>query len=360
MLFATTNSAIKGGRDLDTLLLPALSLTPRASVRAFLGTVQDRDQAIFAGGFESIAFIGVVVALLVADRCRPVGGLPDGSRPWAITLATAALLALTWAIGPRTAIYRLAYEIVPGFDLARRRRAAVVIVVLVAALFAGVGVDVIWRGPATLAWLRAIVAITAVMRPRRARCGRHRRSAVGQYLGGDIAAVAIALLIANAAVRSSRVARGAAVTILVLAGLELAAMSVHSIPQRLETNTTFTSHRTATTEYLREQGAGLVLALTDDGATVEYEVPGMRPNANVLAGVPSIDGYDGGVQITERSAKHAPTVPIGSSHRAAAPQQPDPAHRTRPARPTRRSLHPVGQQAPAGRLHPRLGGAAGE
>ena len=28
----------------------------------------------------------------------------------------------------------------------------------------------------------------------------------------------------------------------------------------------------------------------------------MRPNANVLAGVPSIDGYDGGVQITERWA----------------------------------------------------------
>ena len=45
-----------------------------------------------------------------------------------------------------------------------------------------------------------------------------------------------------------------------------------------------------------------MLALTDDGQTVEYEVPGMRPNANVLAGVPSIDGYDGGVQITERWA----------------------------------------------------------
>ena len=28
----------------------------------------------------------------------------------------------------------------------------------------------------------------------------------------------------------------------------------------------------------------------------------MRPNANVLAGVASIDGYDGGVQITERWA----------------------------------------------------------
>jgi hypothetical protein len=84
--------------------------------------------------------------------------------------------------------------------------------------------------------------------------------------------------------------------------LELTAMSVHSIPQAIATDTPFTSHRTATTEFLRNQDAGFVLALTDDGQTVEYEVPGMRPNANVLAGVPSIDGYDGGVQITERWA----------------------------------------------------------
>ncbi len=300
VLFATADSAIKGGRDLDKLLLPALSLTPRASVRTFLGTVQDRDQAIFAGGFESIAFIGVVVALLVA-----VGVVQSvssrRSRPWAIALAAVALLALTWAIGPRTAIYRLAYEIVPGFDLARASARWVVIVVLVAALFAGVGADVIWRGARRrhLAAV-AVAALTVVgLIALDVVDTADRRSAT---IWAVTAAVAIALLIANTAVRSSRVARGTAVAILVLAGVELTAMSVNSIPQGLATDATFTSHRTATTEFLSEQDAGLVLALTDDGATIEYEVPGMRPNANVLAGVPSIDGYDGGVQITERWA----------------------------------------------------------
>ena len=29
-------------------------------------------------------------------------------------------------------------------------------------------------------------------------------------------------------------------------------------------------------------------------------MPGLRPNANVLAGVASLDGYDGGVQVTRR------------------------------------------------------------
>ena len=300
VLFATADSAIKGGRDLDNLLLPALSLTPRASARAFLGTVQDRDHAIFAGGFEGIAFIGVVVALLVAiGVVQSVGS--RRSRTWAIALAAAALLALTWAIGPRTAVYRLAYEILPGFDLARASARWVVIVVLVAALFAGAGADVIWRGAhrrhlaASVVAAMSVVALIALDVVDTV----DRRSAT---IWAVIAAVAIVLLIVNTAVRSSPVARGTAVAILVLAGLELAAMSVNSTPMRLETEATFTSHRTATTEYLREQDAGLVLALTDDGAAVEYEVPGMRPNANVLAGVASIDGYDGGVQITERWA----------------------------------------------------------
>ena len=300
VLFATADSAIKGGRDLDQLLLPALSLTPRVSVRAFLGTVQDRDPAIFAGGFEGVAFIGVVVALLVAVGLVQAV-MTRRSRPWAIALATAALLSLTWAIGPRTAIYRLAYEIVPGFDLARAAARWVVIVVLVAALFAGVGADVIRRGAQRRHVAAAVVAITAVVGLVALDVVDtvDRRSAV---IWATTAAVAMALLIANSAVRSRPVARGTAIAILALAGLELAAMSIHSIPQAIATDTPFTSHRTTTTEFLRQQDAGLVLALTDDGRTVEYEVPGMRPNANVLAGVASIDGYDGGVQITERWA----------------------------------------------------------
>ena len=176
-----------------------------------------------------------------------------------------------------------------------------VIVVLVAALFAGVGVDVIWRGARRRHVAAAVVAIAAVVGLVALDVVDtfDRRSAV---IWVTTAAVAMALLIANSAVRSRPVARGTAIAMLALAGLELAAMSIHSIPLAIATDTPFTSHRTATTEFLRQQDAGLVLALTDDGMTVEYEVPGMRPNANVLAGVASIDGYDGGVQITERWA----------------------------------------------------------
>ena len=60
-------------------------------------------------------------------------------------------------------IYRLAYEIVPGFDLARGAARWVVIVVLVAALFAGVGVDVIRRRAQRRHVAAAMIAIAGVV-----------------------------------------------------------------------------------------------------------------------------------------------------------------------------------------------------
>ena len=39
---------------------------------------------------------------------------------------------------------------------------------------------------------------------------------------------------------------------------------------------------------------GYTISLTDDLQPPDYSVPGLRPNANVLVGVRSVDGYDGG------------------------------------------------------------------
>ncbi|MGE5210043.1 MAG: YfhO family protein, partial [Acidobacteriota bacterium] len=114
------------------------------------------------------------------------------------------------------------------------------------------------------------------------------------------AAVAIVLLAANTI--RSRAARGTAVALLALASIELVLMSMHSIPQQLRTDIAFTDLGTATTEFLADVDAGFTIALTDDGRTADYEVPGFRPNANALADAASIDGYDGGVQITKRWA----------------------------------------------------------
>jgi len=299
-LYATADSAIIGGRDLEALRSPALSLPGRFLARAVLGTVQDRDPAEFASGFESIVFIGVVVTMLAV-----VGLIPllttRRSRPWAIAFAGMAVLSVSWATGPRSPLFRAAFEIVPGFDLARASARWLVVFVLLVAVFAGAGADVVWRGARRRHLTAVVVAslIVALLLAAGALEIADRRSATIWVV---IAGAAIALLVGNSSVHNPSVRRGAAVGLLILAGLELTGMSIHSVPQQTRGDVAFTSLRTATTDYLSAQDGGLTIALTDDGRSAEYQVPGLRPNANVIAGVPSIDGYDGGVQITERWA----------------------------------------------------------
>ena len=160
-LYATADSAITGGRDLEALRSPALSLPRKDIARAVLGTVQDRDPAAFASGFENIVFIGVVVALLVI-----VGAVPllmcRRSRPWAIALGVVGLLALSWATGPRSLLFRIAFDVVPGFDLARASSRWLVIVVIVAAIFAGAGVDAVVQGARRVQFATALIAAASV------------------------------------------------------------------------------------------------------------------------------------------------------------------------------------------------------
>ena len=139
VLFATADSAIGGGRSIGRPAVAGTVASRRVRrQRAFLGTIQDRDPAVFAGGFESIGFIGVVVALLAvvgliqaisSRRVTTVGDLAGCSGG-----ALARLGDRT-----RTVVFRVAFEVIPGFDLARATARWLLIVVVVAALFAGIG-----------------------------------------------------------------------------------------------------------------------------------------------------------------------------------------------------------------------------
>ena len=243
-------------------------------------------------------FLGVVVSVLSI-----VGAVSlittRRTRPWAIPLATVALLALTWATGPRSLLFRLAFDFLPGFDLARASSRWLVIVALVAALFAGAGIDAIWRGAQRNQLIGATVAVAAVA----ALLGfdlletADRRSAT---IWAITAAAALALVAANTSAR--RALRPTAMVLLAFTALELGLMSMHSIPHQLRSDTSFTSLRTPTTDFLADADGGFTIALTDDGRPADYQVPGLRPNANAINGIPSIDGYDGGVQITQRWA----------------------------------------------------------
>jgi hypothetical protein len=298
VLYATADSAITGGRDLETLRSPALSLQSEYLAQAVLGTVQNRDPAAFAAGFESIVFIGVTVAvLLVIGAVALISN--NGTRPWAIALAGVAVVALMWATGPRSLLFRIAFDVVPGFDLARASARWLVIFALVAALFAGAGVDAVWRGAKRNQLAGAVIATTFVA----GLVGVGILDAADRRSGAIWAVTVVAVLTLIAAnTFDRRVLRASAIGLLAVASVELGLMSLHSVPQQLRTDASFTDLSTSTTDFLADADAGFTIALTDDGRDAAYQVPGLRPNANAINGVASIDGYDGGVQITQRWA----------------------------------------------------------
>ena len=83
VVYATSDSILSLGRNQD-LEDPALALLPSSTARALLGTVQNVDPARFVGGFESIAFLGVVGAVLAVIGFTEAVIRPE-RRPWAIS-----------------------------------------------------------------------------------------------------------------------------------------------------------------------------------------------------------------------------------------------------------------------------------
>lgn len=300
VLYATADSALSLGRT-QNLLDPSLSLLPSATVRALLGTVQDIDPAMFVGSFESIAFVGVVGAVLAVIGVTE-SIVDKTTRPWAVSFAVLGGLALVWAIGPRTFVFDAAFDFLPGFDLARASARWLVVVVIVAALFVGVGVDVAVRQLRTIHLAAVAAAIVGVAFALVLDVVYADARTIKLWAAFALIA-AVLVGIAWLVRRDDALMAGAAVIVLLaVGGTELVTMSLNSIPLGLTTDIAFTDHPSAAVDFLESQDQGTTIALTDDGREVAYEVPGFRPNANVLAGVPSIDGYDGGVQITKRWA----------------------------------------------------------
>jgi hypothetical protein len=62
---------------------------------------------------------------------------------------------------------------------------------------------------------------------------------------------------------------------------------------------------------------GRSVALTfDELGDPLYLVAGLRPNTNALFDIPSLDGYDGGVQVTDRWANALSSLPTCRSTRS--------------------------------------------
>ena len=290
------SSAIVGDRSLADASNPTYSAQIRRLPGTIFGDVTQTVHPFTTNSFEAMGFVGAIAGALALLGLLAVW--PRRDRWTMAALVGAAAFGTICAVGPRTVVYRVMYRVVPGFDLARVPGRWMLLVVLSAAILAAVGLDRLGtdalRSPRVIVAACALGAITAAT-----WWGPFERP-----LGGGVVWWVIAFaLVTGAALAAARwpAARAVALVGLVIAAsVELGVMSRHSFAREVSLPQPFTDLGTELTDFLADK-PGRTLALSDDRRfDPGYLVPSLRPNTNAALGVPSIDGYDGGTQVTTR------------------------------------------------------------
>jgi len=297
-LAASRDGQFASGRDIDTLNNGSLILQVRHVMQVFLGSVTIDRSDVFAGAFESIAYLGVVAGLLALAGV--LGAVRRNlSRSWSVPLLVVAALGLVWSLGPRTPVFRAAFEYLPGFDQGRVSTRWLIVVSIIVAVFVGAGIDALREGPSRRVLLGVVGAVCAsstamVVLPLRSGDGTTR-------VAWALAALLVVVSMWAARRVESSTRRRVAIAMLALLGLELLLLDRASIVDDVRSSEAAEHMGTGTTDFL-ESTDGYTIALTDDAGTADYLVPALRPNANALFDIASVDGYDGGVQVTTRWA----------------------------------------------------------
>lgn len=324
------HTASAGGRTLASVSNPLLSVDPARLLVNLLGDPSEHSPAGIGGGFEAAVILGVcvvalavlaVVASLATDHGRrrpPADALTLAEAPPAVAghrwtvlgLAAGALLTLGLALGPRYALYRVAFHALPGLDQARVPSRWVVDLGVAVAVLAAYGVDAIARGAVSagrsLVALGVIVIGALLIVSGPAPAPRGRLVLEWAVLGGCV-------LAAGAAARRTPPAgrRAALGAITLVVATELAFPTAHSAARQQLQPRSFTQYGGSVVDALRHS-SGRTIAVTGDALDQPaYLVTSLRPNTNALFGIRSIDGYDGSLQLTDRWVAEMGTLSAG-------------------------------------------------
>jgi hypothetical protein len=204
------------------------------------------------------------------------------------------------SLGPRLFVYRVAFRLVPGFDEARVPARWSILTVLVIALAAAAGADALRRPGAVDRYAALATAVVVA-------AGAVAVAAI-PFHRPDAAALAawatVALVVAGAAwfgIDRAGVAVATVPAVLLLA--ELGVMNGHSAARAARYPDPYTSYDSPLVETLAASGDRAFALTADRFDDYEYLATTLRPNANVTFGVRSLDGYDGGIQVTDRWAR---------------------------------------------------------
>jgi len=319
---ARSAASLDEGRSFDDLGNGMYVLQVRKAAQALFGTITGGDPAAFSGAFEAIGWFGV--AAVIVAMFGVATSLADSShRWWSLPLSAVMALGLVWSLGPRTPLFTVAYRLLPGFDLGRVSVRWLAIVGVMLALFVGVGIDAAkrFRSPQARRLVVLGIAIGALA------------IAVGPMTSGTRTAgvlwfVTAVIIVVVPIVVNPRHIGNALGTVIVV---ELAVLSISAIPNRITMDSAVGDAPSPAIEelMLRASDGGYVVALTPDAGSHDELVRGLRPNSNVWFGLRSLDGYDGGVQVTQNwtemlyafSATPAIDLPLRNSLGAPVPTE---------------------------------------
>jgi MFS family permease len=301
---ASRTEALATHRTNEQLSNPSYVLDPALIPVALLGDPTSTRPVALAGTSEAASYIGAAAFALAAIGLA--AGVLSRRRRWTgLGLGVLSLIGVLLALGPRFFLYNVLLDIVPGFGLARVPARWLVVWGVAMALLAAMGTDALVRrlvDRRTALVAVSVVGVLAVITIAGPAGIPPLTSVIVWVLAAGIVAIAPAVREAPG--------RWAMVGLLLPAlavGAELGAPTSRSEARLLRVPTAFESYASNATNYLQGK-SGKVLTLTfDKFDEPAYLVGAMRPNANVIVGVPSLDGYDGGLQVTRRWAAMADT-----------------------------------------------------
>ncbi|MBI4884971.1 MAG: hypothetical protein HY826_13050 [Actinobacteria bacterium] len=282
-------AAADQGRDAAALRPPLYVMPLRDFPRLLLGEPMSGLNVLLGQG-ERITYAGAAVTALSIIGAVTV----IRTRRWSlIGLLSIGGFAASLSLGLRSPTLRFARAFLPGFDEPRVSARWNWVLVMALIVLAGFGIDRLRARPApvegiTVAAAGAGLALVTVF-------GIQDGGAANNLLWGSIGALVVVLAVI--AHRQTRLAAAALLT--ALAVFELA-VPINWFTHWNGSVITSTNELVGPQEQWLAQQPGLTLAMTNEGFDPYYLVQAMRPNANSIVGVRSIDGYDGGSAISRR------------------------------------------------------------
>jgi hypothetical protein len=290
--FLTRSSAMSGQRSLETLRNAAYVLPPSRSVVGLLGSPFGGDPTALTGTGEAVLGIGVVAVFLALVGLHDLW-LTDRRR--AVGMFMLSVFGLLMALGPRSSVFRFFYDALPGVGSARVPGRWLALLLIVVPYFASCGVDYL-RSTGRRFWLWTTLTLwmIGVLLSQAGQLADVGLETIAWWslVGFSIGALGLA--------NSSERARSGLILIASLLAIQLIGPFRQMPTSSGSSKTSFLQSEPDLLRPVMESGGRVFAQTFDRFGDENYLVKSLRPNTNLLFGIESLDGYDGGMWVQRR------------------------------------------------------------